>query len=221
MTPNANVSAARARRGDRRTLAISRPHRQPLVSSILAAQEIPREKASATLATIWRLASPFFVPRTVWAGRLLLAAVIAIELSIVGITVLLNTWNNAFTNALQDRNWDAFVTSLVIFSCWPRRSFSLPSIQLYLNQWLQIRWRRWMTRSYLDHGLPRQPLRMQLLGDAPTPGTSAFPTISGCSLNRPLNIVSSCSCSRHPASSFMTTCGPIGGGAAAFVRHER
>ena len=39
--------------------------------------------------------------------------------------------------------------------------------QLYLNQWLQIRWRRWMTRQYLDHWLGgANHYRMQLLGDA-------------------------------------------------------
>ena len=43
----------------------------------------------ATLATIWRLASPYFFSEDRWPGRILLAAVIAIELSIVGITVLL------------------------------------------------------------------------------------------------------------------------------------
>ena len=39
--------------------------------------------------------------------------------------------------------------------------------QLYLNQWLQIRWRRWLTSSYLDHWLEgANHYRMQLLGDA-------------------------------------------------------
>ena len=39
--------------------------------------------------------------------------------------------------------------------------------QLYLNQWLQIRWRRWMTNEYLDHWLAdANHYRMQLLGDA-------------------------------------------------------
>ena len=63
----------------------------------------------STLAIIWRLASPYFVSEDRWAGRILLAAVIAIELSIVGIKVLLNQWNNRFYNALQERNWDVFV----------------------------------------------------------------------------------------------------------------
>src|SRR5262245_37575864 len=39
--------------------------------------------------------------------------------------------------------------------------------QLYLNQWLQIRWRRWMTVRYLGHWLDHSNhYRMQLLGDA-------------------------------------------------------
>src|SRR5262249_31372958 len=39
--------------------------------------------------------------------------------------------------------------------------------QLYLNQWLQIRWRRWMTKLYLSHWLDGAThYRMQLLGDA-------------------------------------------------------
>ncbi|MFY9602163.1 MAG: ABC transporter ATP-binding protein/permease, partial [Pseudolabrys sp.] len=39
--------------------------------------------------------------------------------------------------------------------------------QLYLNQWLQIRWRRWLTQAYLDRWLAEaNHYRMQLLGDA-------------------------------------------------------
>jgi putative ATP-binding cassette transporter len=39
--------------------------------------------------------------------------------------------------------------------------------QLYLNQWLQIRWRTWMTGTYLDNWLDgANHYRMQLLGDA-------------------------------------------------------
>ena len=121
----------------------------------------------ATLATIWRLAIPYFRSEDRWAGRLLLAAVVAIELSIVGITVLLNTWNNVFYNALQDRNWNAFVYQLGYFCVLAGIYIVLAVYQLYLNQWLQIRWRRWMTQRYLDHWLSgANHYRMQLLGDA-------------------------------------------------------
>ena len=120
-----------------------------------------------TLAIIWRLASPYFRSEDKWAGRVLLAAVIAIELSIVGINVLLNSWNNSFYNALQDKNWDAFVYQLGYFCILATAYIFLAVYQLYLNQWLQIRWRRWLTRTYLEKWLAgSNHYRMQLLGDA-------------------------------------------------------
>jgi vitamin B12/bleomycin/antimicrobial peptide transport system ATP-binding/permease protein len=121
---------------------------------------------AATLSTIWRLAIPYFRSEDRWPGRILLAAIIAIELSIVALTVLLNQWNNAFYNALQDKNWDAFVFQLGYFSVLAAFYIVLAVYQLYLNQWLQIRWRRWMTAAYLDHWLAgANHYRMQLLGD--------------------------------------------------------
>ena len=121
----------------------------------------------STLGIIWRLASPYFSSEDKWPGRILLAAVVAIELSIVGINVLLNSWNNSFYNALQDRNWDAFVYQLGYFCVLATAYIFLAVYQLYLNQWLQIRWRRWLTRAYLEKWLAgSNHYRMQLLGDA-------------------------------------------------------
>src|SRR6188472_1830985 len=104
----------------------------------------------STLAIVWRIAIPYFRSDDRWAGRTLLAAVILIELGIVAITVLLNQWNNRFYNALQERNWDAFVSELLYFSALAAIFIALAVYQLYLNQWLQIRWRRFMTEQYLS-----------------------------------------------------------------------
>jgi putative ATP-binding cassette transporter len=121
----------------------------------------------STLATVWRIAAPYFRSEDRWAGRVLLAAVIAIELSLVFINVLLNQWNNRFYNALQERNWDGFVREIGIFSVLATFYIALSVYQLYLNQWLQIRWRRWMTSTYLGEWLHNaNHYRMQLKGDA-------------------------------------------------------
>jgi len=121
----------------------------------------------STLAIIWRLARPYFFSEDRWAGRVLLGTVIAIELSVVAINVMLNQWNNRFYNALQERNWDAFIYEIGFFCVLAAIYIVLAVYQLYLNQWLQIRWRRWMTRHYLDHWLAgANHYRMQLLGDA-------------------------------------------------------
>jgi len=122
---------------------------------------------SVLLATIWRLALPYFRSEDRWPGRLLLASVILIELAIVAINVLINRWNARFYNALQDRNWDTFISELLFFCMLAAAYIVLAVYQLYLNQWLQIRWRRWMTKRYLDRWLSRSNhYRMQLLGDA-------------------------------------------------------
>ena len=122
---------------------------------------------ASTLATIWRLASPYFYSEERLTGRALLAAVIATELSLVAINVMLNQWNNRFYNALQDRNWDAFVSELLFFSLLAAAYILLAVYQVYLNQWLQIRWRQWMTKAYLGNWLDgANHYRMQLLGDA-------------------------------------------------------
>jgi putative ATP-binding cassette transporter len=121
----------------------------------------------STLATVWRIAAPYFRSEDKWAGRGLLAAVIVIELAVVFLTVLFNRWNNVFYNALQERNQAVFTYQIGYFCVLAAFWIGLKVYQLYLNQWLQIRWRRWMTARYLGGWLHEaNHYRMQLLGDA-------------------------------------------------------
>ena len=118
-------------------------------------------------ATVWRIAVPYFRSEDKFAGRLLLAAVIAIELTVVGINVLLNQWNNRFYTALQEKDWNGFVREMGVFCVLAAAYIALAVYQLYLNQWLQIRWRNWLTHHYLGEWLHNaNHYRMQLRGDA-------------------------------------------------------
>jgi len=126
---------------------------------------VPRLRS--TLATIWRLAHPYFYSEDRVAGRLLLAAVIAIELATIGINVLINQWNNAFYDAVQERNWDVFIWQLEYFTMLAVSWVILKTYQQYLQQWLLIRWREWLTVQYLGRWIANaNHYRMQLLGDA-------------------------------------------------------
>ena len=121
----------------------------------------------STLATVWRIAAPYFRSEDKWAGRGLLAAVVAIELAVVFLSVLFNRWNNVFYNALQEHNQSVFTYQIGYFCVLAAFWIGLKVYQLYLNQWLQIRWRRWMTARYLGGWLHEaNHYRMQLLGDA-------------------------------------------------------
>jgi vitamin B12/bleomycin/antimicrobial peptide transport system ATP-binding/permease protein len=122
---------------------------------------------ASTIATIWRLSLPYFRSEERWPGRLLLAAVIATELALVGLNVVLNLWYNFFYNTLQDRNWSGFVNAILFFFVFGIIYVVIAVYRTYVNQWLQIRWRRWMTQNYLQKWLEAaNHYHMQLLGDA-------------------------------------------------------
>jgi putative ATP-binding cassette transporter len=121
----------------------------------------------ATLATVWRIAIPYFRSEDKWAGRGLLAVVVAMELALVAINVLVSQWQNRFFTAIQEYDLDRFVREIWIFLGLASVFIALAVYKLYLNQWLQIRWRQWLTKHYLGEWLDGAThYRMQLKGDA-------------------------------------------------------
>lgn len=129
---------------------------------------MPQNTHNATpsfLRQVWRLAAPYWSSEEKWSARLLLAVIVSMNLGIVYINVLINAWNNDFYNALQTVNKTAFFHALGRFAWLAAIYIVLAVYQTYLNQMLQIRWRRWMTHHYLDRWLRHQTYyRMQLLG---------------------------------------------------------
>ncbi|TDH62887.1 ABC transporter ATP-binding protein/permease [Dankookia rubra] len=121
-------------------------------------------RLNSFLADAWRIAGPFWRSEERWRARLLLGVVVVLNLSLVGMSVLLSYWNREFFNSLQAKDGDAFWALLF----WWRQTDSGPMpgfvfvavlyiliavYQLYLRQALQIRWRGWMTRQVLDRWL--------------------------------------------------------------------
>src|SRR6266478_7923102 len=101
----------------------------------------------------WRLAKPYWTSEEKWSAWGLLLAVIALNLGNVFISVRINEWNNAFYSALQAFNSGEFFHQLGIFSLLAAFYIAFAVYALYLNQMLQIRWRRWLTRRYLGFWL--------------------------------------------------------------------
>ncbi len=97
----------------------------------------------------WRLAKPYWTSEEKWSAWGLLLAVIALNLGNVYISVRINEWNNAFYNALQAFNSGKVLCQLGNFCVLVAFAIAMSVYSLYLNQMLQIRWRRWLTRRYL------------------------------------------------------------------------
>ena len=98
----------------------------------------------------WRLAKGYWTSEEKWSGLGLLVAVIALNLGNVYISVQINEWNKAFYNALQAFNRGDMFCQLGIFCILVVFAISMSVYALYFNQLLQVRWRRWLTRKYLD-----------------------------------------------------------------------
>ena len=107
--------------------------------------------------------SPYWSSEDRWPARGLLLAVVLLTLAMVYLTVLLNQWNNAFYSALQDKNMPAFRGQLFRVTYLITIFIFLAVYQVYLNQMLEIRWRRWLTDRYLRAWLSNDAYyRMQL-----------------------------------------------------------
>lgn len=123
-------------------------------------------RALKLLRDIRDLAVPYFRSEERWIGLGLLGAVIVLELAWVYATVLLNEWNSEFYNAIQEKDYAAFKYQLLVFCGIAAGAIIVAVYQIYLKQWLIIRWRRWLTRRYMDHWLSDDTFyRLRLQGD--------------------------------------------------------
>ncbi len=119
------------------------------------------------LRDTWRIAQPYWTSEDRWPGRGLLAVIVAMSLGLVFINVLLNKWNNAFYDTLQNHDWAGFTHQLGVFCVLAFIYIVVAVYQLYLRQMLQIRWRRWLTRRFLDRWLSgRAYYGLQMRGGA-------------------------------------------------------
>ncbi len=151
-------------------------------------------RALKLLRDIRDLAVPYFRSEERWIGLGLLGAVIVLELAWVYATVLLNEWNSEFYNAIQEKDYAAFKYQLLVFCGIAAGAIIVAVYQIYLKQWLIIRWRRWLTRRYMDHWLSDDTFTAcACRATRRTIRTSASPTMCACSSPRPFPWESACS----------------------------
>ncbi|HME21618.1 MAG TPA: ABC transporter ATP-binding protein/permease [Acetobacteraceae bacterium] len=131
----------------------------------------------------WRLSRPYYRSEEKWSAWGLLLSVLALRLLLVGMNVILSFWNREFFNSLQDKNFGAFWELLFVYRhtpsglmpgfCEIAAVYILVAVYFtWLSQWLQIRWRRWLTVRYLDEWLAdRAYYRISLTTDRAAIGT--------------------------------------------------
>ena len=123
--------------------------------------DIPRR--GTFMRKLWALTSPYF-RSTEWPVAVgLLVVIVAMSLGLVFLNVLFNYWNNDFYNALQNKDEPAFWHQMLKFFYIAVPYIVVAVYSNYLQQMLQIRWRKWMTDRMLRHWLEKQSYyRLQL-----------------------------------------------------------
>lgn len=136
------------------------------------------------LRDAWRLARPYFMTSTErWSARGLLLAIIAMNLTLVGLSVIFSFWRREFYNTLQDKDLGAFLDLIFLYRNTP--SGLIPGFcelaavhivlgvySVYVHQLLQIRWRSWLTREFLAEWLAdRAYYNISLTSDRAAIGT--------------------------------------------------
>jgi vitamin B12/bleomycin/antimicrobial peptide transport system ATP-binding/permease protein len=122
-----------------------------------------------TLRDAWRLAKPYWSGDDKGWASALLGAVAFLTLFSVGINFALNIWRGAFFNAVQQLDERQFFVQIGWFLLLSLVSVGVFVYQLYLQQMLQIRWRRWLTPRFLNAWLnERAYYRLQVSGGGTT-----------------------------------------------------
>ncbi len=117
------------------------------------------------LGKVWALVKPYWSSDERWSARGLLASIVAMALFMVFLDVQFNSWNNNFYNALQEKQSEDFWALIIWFSFLAAVYIAVAGYNRYLNLWLQLRWRRWLTDHYLSDWLrDRVHYRIELKG---------------------------------------------------------
>ncbi len=139
------------------------PTRASILLSVIFAIAVYALSFVGTIRQITKLADPFFETRDEgvihlpfgrsirmqerYIAHALLYILLAINVAQVLATVLLNQWNNRFYTALQQRAEATFWVELQYFTIVAFLWVILAVYELYLTQYTQMRWRRWLTRT--------------------------------------------------------------------------
>ena len=116
----------------------------------LSTQKNNWQKTRLQLRRVWALSLPYFQSEDKWRARSLLAACVGLNLGMVYMMVLFNDWNRVFYDALQNRDAAVFWQQLGVFGILATCYIVVAVYKFYLTQLLELGWRAWMTRDYLQ-----------------------------------------------------------------------
>lgn len=102
------------------------------------------------LRDAWRLSMPYFNSEDRWHARAMLALILALNLATVYMSVRINEWYRLFYDAMHEKKAELFWQQMQMFAILAFAAIVLAVYKFYITQRLDLRWRAWMTRHYMD-----------------------------------------------------------------------
>jgi putative ATP-binding cassette transporter len=105
------------------------------------------------LRGIWKIGNSYWRSEEKKYAIVLLLVIIGLTVTDVYLQVWLNEWRNIFFNTLQDRDMAAFLDSIFLWGILTISALAVTVYQRYLNQILEVKWRRWLIDRLLEQYL--------------------------------------------------------------------
>lgn len=101
----------------------------------------------------WQLLKAYWKSDQRVTAYIFLSAVLLMSVTLVGFDVIFTTWYNKFYNSLQDYDSRSAVDLLKIFVFLASIYIVFAVYRYYLQSYLALRWRRWLTGEFLNRWL--------------------------------------------------------------------
>lgn len=126
-----------------------------------------KQKLGEVIKRIWKLASPYWLfSSEKWGSLLLLAVNLFVMVFQTRVGVRMVIWNKDWTDAFQTYDTQLWRQQIVVFLLVGAASIFTGSFNGYIQSWISIRWRRWMTARYMRYWMEgSNHYRMQLTGN--------------------------------------------------------
>ena len=126
-----------------------------------------KQKFSEVIKRIWKMAAPYWTKSDEkWGSLALLLVNIGVMVLGVQVGVRYTIWYRDWTNAFTNRDAQLWAQNIWVFLLIGASMIFTGQFNLYISQWISVRWRRWMTALYMKYWLDgSNHYRMQLTGN--------------------------------------------------------
>ncbi len=106
--------------------------------------------------TAWQLLKSYWQSGQRLSAYVFLSSVLVMSVMLVSLDVVFTNWYNYFYDALQDYDWHGAYDLIAVFIFLAAIYIVLAVYRYYLQSFLGLRWRRWLTQQFLERWMEKR-----------------------------------------------------------------